>query len=134
MTRADRLDAVSRDRLNLLRVCALECRAARRLGLPEARDRIEGADPAARAQALVRILPEALGRRPAIRRPGEPILSFDEAWLLALLAAGARGDAASAAFLLRSRALPGSRGAVATLAQGLAGAGTGVESARRLAM
>ena len=136
--RVDALDAASRGRLALLRVCALECRAARRLGLAEACARLSGEGAAApaptRAEALVRTLPEALGRRLAIRRPGEPRLSFDEAWLLALLAASARRDAHSVAFLLRSRALPRSWRALAVLVRGLAAEETGLDLDRATAI
>lgn len=51
----------------------------------------------------MRCLPEALGKAPVLYRPGEAELSFDEAWLMRLSEATARGDDDSAAFLLGSR-------------------------------
>lgn len=130
------LDDATRGRLALLRISALECRAARRLRLEEARARLAGtpdADAAAFAEALVRTLPEALGRRLEIRRPGPAAPSFDEAWLLALLAAADRGDRASTAFLLRSRAAPRAWSSLAALARGLS-RGAGIDTGGRVAI
>jgi hypothetical protein len=72
------------------------------------------------ARALLRILPAATGRRIAFHRPGAACLTFDEAWLLRLLAALAEGDAASAQFAIRSRIGRAMRGPVRFLAAGLA--------------
>ena len=116
------LDEAPCGRPALLRICSLECRAARRLGLEEARARLVGAsdaDAAAFARALVRTLPEGLGRRLESPRPEPAAPSFDEAWLLALLAAADRGDRASTAFLLRSRAALRAWSSLTALARGL---------------
>lgn len=108
--------------LSLLRVAAAEARAAPRLGLGPACALI-AADPNAGAarhvDALVRVLPEALERRPVIRMPGGGEPSFDEAWLCALLEADRRGDAASLAFLLRRRVAGRARGRLLALLRGL---------------
>lgn len=131
------LDEASRGRLALLRICAVECRAARRLGLPEARAQLAACsevDAPAYAEALVRTLPEALGRRLEIRQPGATTPSFDEAWMLALLAATDRRDAPSVAFLLRSRAMPRSWSSLATLAGGLSRAGAGLDTSAAAAI
>lgn len=56
-------------------------------------------DGAALAQALTTLLP----RRPVFFPPACPELSFDEAWLLRLLASHRAGDRSSFLFLLRSR-------------------------------
>ena len=37
------------------------------------------------AEAVLRTLPQTLGRRPMILRPGDVVVTFDESWLLALL-------------------------------------------------
>jgi hypothetical protein len=126
----DALDPRSRFWLGLLRVGALECRSARRLALWEACAGLGGQDAAECARALVRTLPEGLGRRLAIRRPGEARLSFDEAWLLSLLDASARGDAASTAFLLRSRASSPCRRGLARLASAMARGAPGLDLGR----
>jgi hypothetical protein len=108
--------------LSLLRVAAAEARAAPRLGLGPACALI-AADPDAGAarhvDALVRVLPEALERRPVIRMPGGGEPSFDEAWFCALLEADRRGDVASLMFLLRRRVVAHARGRLLALVRGL---------------
>jgi hypothetical protein len=91
--------------INELRLVGLRCRSARKAPPIEACQLI--ADPeASRAvtlDMLMRSLPQALGRPPVLFAPGTVELSFDEAWLLQLVAALRAEDADSAAFLLRSR-------------------------------
>lgn len=108
--------------LSLLRVAAAEARVAPRLGLGPACALI-AADPDAGAalhvDAVVRVLPEALERRPVIRMPGGGEPSFDEAWLCALLEADRRGDTASLVFLLHRRVVAHARGRLLALVRGL---------------
>ncbi|MEM7519611.1 MAG: hypothetical protein AAF307_01125 [Pseudomonadota bacterium] len=55
------------------------------------------------SEALMRCLGEALGKPAALFAPGTAELSFDEAWLIQLALATARGDKGSETFLLKSR-------------------------------
>lgn len=71
------------------------------------------------ADALLRCLPEATGRRPVFYAPGSAEVSFDEAWLLRLKAALSEGDTDSAEFLLRSRVQPFARQSCLFLIRGL---------------
>jgi len=101
--------------INRLRLVGLRCRAARKAPPIEACRLIAeddgGAPPA--LEMLMRSLPQALGRAPVLFAPGTAELSFDEAWLLQLIAALRAGDVSSVAFLLRSRvALHARRGLV----------------------
>ena len=89
----------------LLRLAALECRAAPRVGLPPA-EAMEAAAVEDMVTVLARTLPALLLRRPVLWPPGAAGRSFDEAWLLALAAALWRGDRLSARFLLARRARP----------------------------
>ena len=57
----------------------------------------------ASSEVLMRCLSQALGRRPVLLRAGEPVTSFDEAWLMALARSLRDGDTSSATFLLHSR-------------------------------
>ena len=98
--------------LNALRLVAMRCRAAARLDLFRActllsHEPVEAGR--AYAEALLRTLPQALGRAPVLRRPGCPELSTDEAWLLRCLERAAAGDLPSLDFLLSSRAARESR-------------------------
>ena len=89
----------------LLRLAALECRAAPRAGL----SLVETMRVAAiedMVTMLARVLPTLLNRRPVIWRPGATGQSFDEAWLIALARALRSGDSASERFLLARRARP----------------------------
>lgn len=70
------------------------------------------------AEALVRTLEQALQRRPRFYRPGNAEISFDEAWLMALLRALRTGDRDSATFLLHRRIRPAARRSVLFLAHG----------------
>lgn len=92
--------------INHLRVIGLRCRAARRAAPLESCALIGARDEAARslhAETLMRALPHALGQAPVLYKPGSALLSFDEAWILALARALKRDDMPSATFLLRSR-------------------------------
>ena len=80
----------ARARLDLFEACAMLAAQPQRSG-------------PAFAEALLRTLEANLGRALVLYRPGEALLSFDERWLLALLAAALRADGASMAFLLASR-------------------------------
>ncbi|WP_089885256.1 hypothetical protein [Citreimonas salinaria] len=57
----------------------------------------------AASDVLMRCLSQALGRRPVLYREGEREMSFDEAWLMALVRSLQADDVASATFLLHSR-------------------------------
>lgn len=109
--------------LNHLRLVALGCRSAARQDLFKAcallaieKDRAR----ATHAEALVRALPEALGRAPRLMRPGVAEVSFDEAWLLRLVGAAATDDGASVEFLLRSRVCAPQRRNIGFLVHSLA--------------
>ena len=58
------------------------------------------------AEAILRTLPQTLGRRPMILRPGDVVVTFDESWLLALLRACGTGNRDNIAFLATSRVKP----------------------------
>jgi hypothetical protein len=62
-----------------------------------------GASVQAHADALLRVLSQALGRPLKLHAPGSTDLSFDERWLAALVAAAGRGDAGSLGFLTAHR-------------------------------
>lgn len=90
----------------MLRAMAPVCRAKARLDLFQACAMLSmerGSAAQGFAEALLRTLEQGLGRMPVLHRAGSDELSFDEAWLAALFAAEARGDADSFAFLTRSR-------------------------------
>lgn len=72
------------------------------------------------ADAVARTLEQALGRTPDWRAPGEPVLSFDERWLLRLIERSLACDTASVAFLISSRVQRGKRASLAYLVNGLA--------------
>ena len=58
------------------------------------------------AEAVLRTLPQTLGRRPMILRPGDVVVTFDESWLLALLNACGNENRDNIAFLANSRVKP----------------------------
>lgn len=90
--------------LNQLRWVGLRCRSARRAPPIEACQLISGERSGEAAlHLLMRSLPQALGHMPRFFAPGVTSVSGDEAWLLAMFGALARGDTDSSAFLLRSR-------------------------------
>ena len=101
-----RMTTAERDLLTHLRITALRCRAAARTDLFHAcallsTDRNQARN--AHADALMRCIGTALGKRPILFRPGEAEVSFDERWLLSLARAHARGDEGSFSFLMASR-------------------------------
>ena len=112
-----------RDVLNRLRIAALRCRAAARLDLFRAcallgAERV--ADAPVFADALLRTLEQGLAARPAFYAPGSEELSFDESWLMSLIAALRDDDMASATFLINSRIAPHARRSLGFLAAGVA--------------
>lgn len=92
--------------LSMLRLLMRTCRAKARLPVFEACAMLSDT-PSQSAQvyadALLRVLAQALPTPPVIHALAAPERSFDENWLLALLTAIRRGDQASARFLLRTR-------------------------------
>ena len=95
--------------LNHLRFVAMACRVKRRTDLFEACAllHVNGvASVAAHAEALVRCLDEALGRKVVFHTPGAAEQSFDETWLAQLGKSAAQGDDASVSFLIGSRVKP----------------------------
>ena len=58
------------------------------------------------ADAILRTLPQTLGRRPLILRPGDVVVTFDESWLLALLHACGNENRDNITFLANSRVKP----------------------------
>lgn len=130
---AAELDATSRAILNQLRRAARDCRAAARADLFEAcallsADR--GVAQRAHADALMKCLPQALGRRPKMLRPGVAEVSFDEAWIVRMATSAAQGDGDSFAFLLRSRVPPWARRNIAFLVASLSETASERERAR----
>ncbi|MEM6823703.1 MAG: hypothetical protein AAF566_01215 [Pseudomonadota bacterium] len=104
--------------LNHLRMVALECRAAARADLFEACALISTHPSLAKtayAEALIKCLPQAIGKTPRMLRPGETEVTFDEAWIAQLVTASATKDFDSFDFLLRSRVEPWARRNVAFL-------------------
>lgn len=98
--------------LDHLRQVTLRCRSAARADLFEACALLALHRDAARAayvEALVRCLPQALGNRPVVLRPGETARSFDESWLMRLVATSRNGDGDSFDFLIRARVVPHAR-------------------------
>lgn len=98
-----------REMLNRLRWVARRCRSAARVDLFEAcailsTDR-DVADTA-HAEVLMKSLSQVLGKAPVFYRPGVGEVSFDEAWLMRVMAALRSDDDASLVFLLRSRVRP----------------------------
>lgn len=103
---APALEATERDLLNYLRSVAINCRAKPRADLFEACALLHvtrNASREAHAEALMRCLGEALGKRPRLHAPGTHERSFDEDWLLQLGRTLAQHDEASATFLLCAR-------------------------------
>lgn len=114
-----------REVLGRLRLAALACRAVARVDVFHACATLSLKPEVAQAEvaeALMRVLPEALGRRPRFYRPGVKSVSFDEAWILRLIEAHLAGRPDDVAFLIGSRVVPPLRRQVGfltvTLAQG----------------
>ena len=92
--------------LALLRVLMRTCRAKAHMPVFEACALLHhspGQSAQVYADALLRSLVQALPNPPVIHAVAAPERSFDENWLLALLAAISREDHISATFLLRAR-------------------------------
>ena len=92
--------------IDTIRSAHLECRVKPRSDLFKSCEMLSfdrDAAHAAYTESLVRHLPQILGKKPVLYRPGEPSLSFDEAWILALLSAYGNDDAPTKDFLLGSR-------------------------------
>ena len=92
--------------LNYLRFTAMNCRTKPQADLFEACALLQITPDAtcqAYAEALMRCLPEALGKPAKLHAPGVSELSFDERWLLQLGLACMAKNEASVSFLLRSR-------------------------------
>ena len=122
--RASDLDGSARAILNQLRLTALECRTAARTDLSAAcacATRDKSADEQPCLREFIKCLPQALGKRPKLLRPGVSEVSFDEAWILRLIAASQDQDGDSLAFLLRSRVVPEARSQVGSLLEILSG-------------
>ncbi|MEL6268065.1 MAG: hypothetical protein AAFR52_20920 [Pseudomonadota bacterium] len=68
---------------------------------------------------LLHVLPQALGRPLLVRRPGGATPSFDEAWIIGLIASMKRGDGASIQFALASRVSKPFRRPLAFILNGL---------------
>ena len=103
----------------LLRLTALECRAAPRQPLHACAVLAPDAQAEDHSIALVRALQGATDRRFVFWQPGAPGLSFDETWLLALLRARATGDRGSERFLMARRIVPQARPVIRPLADAL---------------
>ena len=103
----------------LLRLTALEYRAAPRRSLQAYAVLAPDAQAEDHSVALVRALQGATDRRFVFWQPGAPGLSFDETWLLALLRACATGDRDSERFLMTRRIVPQARPVIRLLADAL---------------
>lgn len=108
--------------LNALRFHAMSCRSSARLDLFQA-CKMLAPDPSVAVEAygvaLVRTLPDALGRSVHLRCPGaEP--NFDEIWLMRVIERSKSRDDDSLSFLIMSRVPEGRRHAFLYLVNGLA--------------
>ncbi|WP_432256507.1 hypothetical protein [Limimaricola sp. AA108-03] len=100
------LEPKDRRLLAQMRLSALRCRSRSRIELAQACAMVgtrRDIPPETVLDALIRTLGEALGRSPRFYRPTARALSFDESWLLRLIAALRDDDLISATFLLHSR-------------------------------
>lgn len=116
------LDVEARQILNRLRILALGCRSAARTDLFEA-CALLSADPSvaetAHAEAFLKCLPQAIGRKVKLLRPGVEEVTFDEAWIMRLVGSASSKDDDSFGFLLRSRVAPQARRNLAYLVRSL---------------
>jgi len=127
---------VDRALLARMRLVACACRAGARV---DASCNCTGSGAGTRPclGALVAFAPQATGRHLTFYRPGEPEISFDESWVLALIEAAGRGDDDSLHFLTIRHVVPSSRARIVFLAHGVAearvsgfeGTANGVENA-----
>lgn len=104
----------------LVRLAALECRTAPHHAVEACAVLSPDAGAEDYVVALVRALQGATDRRMVFWRPGETDMSFDEAWLAALLRAAVDRDMDSQRFLLGRRLRPGAIPVVRLLVRGLA--------------
>lgn len=113
---------VDRGVLALLRMTGARCRVMRRAAPVEACALLAGPRaPEAAAALLLRGFNGENGvPRLRLYQPGAADVSFDEAWLLAALAAAKRGDTDSLTFLLARRLPRAARRPVGCLMRGLA--------------
>lgn len=98
--------AVADATLAMVRVLMRQCRAKARMEVFTACALLQQTPShlaQAYADALLRTLAQALPNGFVVHAPQATERSFDEDWLLALMAAIARNDTASTAFLLRTR-------------------------------
>lgn len=106
-----------------LRFFARTCRARPRIDAFEA-CRMLSLHPTSSAQALadalLRILGQAMGRAPVLHELRAASLSFDERWLVALISAAGRDDHDSLTFLTASRIPRHARRQIGWLARQLA--------------
>ncbi|NRB03364.1 MAG: hypothetical protein HRU30_08875 [Rhodobacteraceae bacterium] len=105
--------------VNHLRFVAMACRVKPRQDLFHACALLQttrSASQEAHAEALMRCLDQALGKKALLYAPGVTTLTFDEQWLMQLGLASARQDSDSVSFLLASRVNPEHRRLVRFLA------------------
>ncbi|EKE44028.1 hypothetical protein OCGS_2009 [Oceaniovalibus guishaninsula JLT2003] len=115
--------AIDRDLLDVLRRAALVGQARPRSDLFRACALLSTTPCRTRAsfvEALLGTLAQGLDRRPVFYRPGSDETSFDERWILALVAAIRGGDGHSTDFLIRSRIAHPARRLVTFLVSGIA--------------
>ncbi|WP_371155167.1 hypothetical protein [Jannaschia sp. 2305UL9-9] len=105
--------------IGLIRLAALECRATPRHAVEACAVLAPDAGAEDYVIALVRALQGAADRRMVFWRPGAPDLSFDEAWLQALVRAYDSRDVDSQRFLLTRRLRPSAVPIVRLLLRGL---------------
>ena len=101
--------AAERATLDFLRATYQSCRSKPRHDLFSACDLLTFARHAATstyAEAILRTLPQTLGRRPKLLRPADSTVTFDESWLLALLRACGSHKSDDIDFLVASRVKP----------------------------
>lgn len=117
------LDGDMRVLLNTLRFHAATCRAKARVDFFHACLLIDPkaeATDTARLEMVLRVMGDALGNTPIFFRPGEPELSFDERWLIAVISARIQDDSDSFEFLMRRRVSHDKRRLFGALIAGLA--------------
>ena len=104
--------AAERATLDFLRATYLACRSKPRHDLFTACELLtfdRHAATSTYAEAFLRTLPQIIGTRPKMLRPGDTSITFDEAWVLALLRACGAERHDDVAFLSASRVTPAFR-------------------------
>jgi len=117
--RTARAAPVDRALLARMRRIACSCRAGARVDA-SCNCTAPGAGMKPCLASLVATAPQVTGRHLTFYRPGEADVSFDEAWLLALVEAAARGDGDSLRFLTIRHVAPPARARIAFLARRVA--------------